>query len=99
MPHVIPAFVLAYSNSDFTNPHEVVLLNKPEDCRDQFTHMGVKYTGLETCRHQTTTVDKEKQCLEYNHNAHNWLRIALKERAEISSGRSTAILTSCYAEC
>lgn len=80
----IPAFIIAYSNSDFTNPHEMVLIDEPKDCTSDFTHMGVKYTGLETCRHLNTHVNEKKHCLEYRHKEHNWVKIGLKKRATIS---------------
>ena len=80
----IPAFVIAYSDSGFTNPHEMVLPETPRDCRGDYTHMGAKYWGLETARHRATTVDAEQPQLHFNHNAHNWVTIALRQRAEIS---------------
>lgn len=81
----IPAFVIAYSDSDFTNPHEMVLPDEPKECGpDDFTHMGKQYWGLETGRHAATTVDTANRWLEYNHLAHNWVTIGLKERAAIS---------------
>ncbi len=79
----IPAFIIAYSNSDFTNPHELVLQDEPKDCREDHTHMGVKYTGLETCRHLNTHFNEDKKCLDYHHKQCNWIRIGLKERAKI----------------
>ncbi len=81
----IPAYIVSYSNSDFTNPHEVVLPDEPKDCREVFTHAGAKYWGLETCRHKATRIDKENQKIYYDHQAHNWLNLAFRERAEISS--------------
>lgn len=81
----IPAYIIAYSNSDFTNPHEVVLPDEPKDCREVFTHAGAKYWGLETNRHKATTVDKDKKKIYYQHNAHHWLRMGFEERANFSS--------------
>ena len=80
----IPTFIIAYSNSDFTNPHEMLLMDEPKDCTSDYTHMGVKYTGLETCRHLNTHVNEEKHCLEYHHKEHNWVSIGFKQRAIIS---------------
>lgn len=80
----IDAFLMAYSNADFTNPHEVVLPDEPKDCRGDFTHMGAKYWGCESRRHRTTAVLVQEQALEYDHNAHNWMLIALKKRADVS---------------
>ena len=80
---LIPAFIIAYSNSDFTNPHELVLPDEPKDCRSDFSHMGVKYTGLETCRHANTSLHAKEQYFEYHHNKYNWVQIGLKDRAAI----------------
>ena len=82
MKKLIPAFVLSYSNSDFTNPHEVVWPEEPADCTGDFTHMGAKYTGIETKRHVATKIEGNR--LMYEHECCNWLKIGLKERAEIS---------------
>jgi len=81
----IPAYIIAYSNSDFTNPHEVVLPDEPKDCRKEFTHAGAKYWGLETCRHKATHVDKENKKIYYQYDAHNWVKIGFKQRANLSS--------------
>lgn len=80
----VPAFVIAYSDSDFTNPHEVVLPDDPKECTGNFTHMGAKYWGLETGRHRATTVNATAGLFEYNHHAHNWITIKLKERTAVS---------------
>lgn len=85
MNQYIPAYIIAYSNSDFTNPHEVVLPDEPKDCRKEFTHAGAKYWGLETNRHKATTVDTTNKKTYYQHNAHNWVKIGLKQRAELST--------------
>ncbi len=82
---IIPAYIIAYSNSDFTNPHEVVLPDDPKDCRKEFTHAGAKYWGLETNRHKATAVDKANKKTYYQHQAHHWVKIGLKQRAEIST--------------
>ena len=80
----VPAFVIAYSDSDFTNPHEMVLPNDPKECGpDDFTHMGKQYWGLETGRHVATTVQADQNRFEYNHLAHNWITIGLKERTAV----------------
>ena len=79
----IPAFIIAYSNSDFTNPHEMVLPGEPEDCRNDYTHMGVKYSGMETCRHANITCLPEEQCFEFRPNKKNWVKIGFIKRAEI----------------
>jgi allantoicase len=80
----IPAFLIAYSDSGFTNPHEVVLPDEPKDCTRDFTHIGKKYWGFETGRHKATTMFADEQAFAYDHDTHNWLRIGLKERSEIS---------------
>lgn len=81
MIEFIPSFLIAYSNSDFTNPHEVVLPDDPMDCTADHTHMGVKYWGLETKRHWATHVDQDSKKIYYNHDAYQWLKIGFKKRA------------------
>lgn len=80
---IIPAFLIGYSDSSFTNPHEVVLLDEPKDCRGNFTHMGAKYWGFETDRHKATTIDPDARSFVYDHDAHHWMQIGLKQRAQI----------------
>lgn len=84
---IIPAYIIEYSNSDFTNPHELLFPGEPEDCTNDHTHMGVKYTGLETKRHLATKVSNDKLGFEYDHSLYNWVKIGLKERGEISEIR------------
>jgi allantoicase len=79
----IPAFLIAYSESDFTNPHEAVLPHEPKDRRGTFTHMGAKYWGYESRRHRATRVLPREQALEYDHRAHNWMLIGLRKRAKV----------------
>lgn len=80
----LPAFLIAYPDSDFTNPHEALLFDEPKDCRDHFTHMGKKYWGFETRRHCATKVLADEQAFSYDHNAHNWLDIGLRQRARVT---------------
>ncbi|MBS2034575.1 hypothetical protein JST97_06295 [bacterium] len=79
----LPAFLIGYSNSDFTNPHEVVLPDGAPDCRLQFTHMGAKYSGFETVRHRATRFADGG--FDYDHDAHHWLHIGLHQRSQIES--------------
>ena len=81
MQSPLPAFLISYSDSSFTNPHEVVLPDAPKDCTGDFTHMGAKYWGVESKRHKATTV--MDNALAYSHDAHNWFLIGLKDRAEV----------------
>ncbi|MGZ9096837.1 MAG: hypothetical protein ACXW30_00900 [Micavibrio sp.] len=80
---IIPAFLIGYSNSSFTNPHEAMLPDEPKDCRGSFTHMGAKYWGYETDRHKATKVAPDAKSFSYDHDAHHWMRIGLKSRAQI----------------
>jgi allantoicase len=79
----IPAILIAYSESDFTNPHEAVLPRKPKDRRGDFTHMGARYWGYESRRHKAIRVLPEDEALEFDHRAHNWMLIGLRKRAKI----------------
>jgi allantoicase len=88
----LQAFLIGYSDSDFTNPHEAMLPDEPRDCRGDFTHMGAKYWGFESRRHRATTVVADKQALLYDHGAHDWLLIGLKRRAEVSVARISTMV-------
>lgn len=79
----LPAFLIGYSDSDFTDPHDVVQPDEAPDCRTLFTHMGARYSGFETRRHRCTTPDSE--AFRYDHDAFHWFRIGLQERSEITS--------------
>ncbi len=81
----IPAILMAYSESDFTNPHEAMTAQEPKDCRGDFTHMGAKYWGYESRRHMATRVTDGAESLDFNHAAHNWMIIGLKKRAVIDA--------------
>ncbi len=77
----LPAFLIGYSNSDFTLPHEVVLPDEAPDCRLQFTHMGARYSGYETPRHRATTLVAGG--FDYDHDAHHWLHLGLHQRSQV----------------
>jgi allantoicase len=77
----LPAFLIGYSESGFTNPHEVVLPDPAPDCRTQFTHMGARYSGFETGRHRATSYLENG--FSYDHDAHHWLQIGLRQRSEV----------------
>lgn len=79
----LEAFLISYSESDFTNPHETVLPDDPADCRNMFTHMGTKYWGYETKRHRATTLLPASQSFRYDPNAYGWLQIGLKQRSVV----------------
>ncbi len=81
----LPAYLISYSDSGFTNPHEVARPDEPKDCRGDFTHMGAKYWGVESQRHKATTVLANEQALAYDHNACNWFLIGLRDRAEVDT--------------
>lgn len=80
---IIPAFLIGYSDSSFSNPHEAMLPDEPKDCRGSFTHMGAKYWGFETNRHKATTIKSKTLSFAYDHDAHHWMRIGLKTRAQL----------------
>ena len=43
--------LLSYTDSDFTNPHDIANPAAPVDYRGNFSHLGVKMEGLESKRH------------------------------------------------
>lgn len=77
------AILIAYSESDFTNPHEAVMAQDPADCRGNFTHMGAKYWGFESKRHKASSIIAAEQSIAYDHNAHGWMQIGLTRRSVI----------------
>lgn len=80
MPDVfLPAFLMGYSDSSFTNPHEVALPDEPPECTGSFTHMGAKYWGFETSRHLATETDVENQRFHYHDDTFHWFRLGLKQ--------------------
>jgi allantoicase len=80
---IVPAFLKAYSDSSFTNPHEVALPDDPPDCMGNFTHMGAKYWGFETNRHRSTRINESEKSFTFDSEAHHWFTIGLKQRALI----------------
>jgi allantoicase len=81
----IPAFLKSYSDSSFTNPHQVALPETPPDCTGDFTHMGAKYWGFETKRHIATTINATKDGFNFNADGHHWLHLGLAFRSKITS--------------
>lgn len=80
----LPAFVIAYSDSSFTNPHEVARPDEPPECTGNFTHMGAKYWGFETVRHRATRFLEDGAGFRFDHNAHHWLKLGLKQRSQVT---------------
>ncbi len=77
----IPAFLKGYSDSSFTNPHEVVLPETPPDCKGNFTHMGAKYWGFETRRHRATRHGPDG--FVFDPRAHHWIDIGFHHQATV----------------
>ena len=84
MNSYLPAFVIAYSDSSFTNPHEVALADEPPACTGNFTHMGAKYWGFETARHRATQLDIDNQRFIFDDNAFHWLQLGLKAPSRVN---------------
>ena len=80
----LPAFVMSYSDSSFTNPHEVALPDDPPDCTGDFTHMGAKYWGFETIRHKATVLDIDNKRFRFNNDNHHWLQLGLKAPGKVT---------------
>ncbi len=89
---VLPAFVVRYSDSGFTNPHEVARPDAPEDRRGEFTHMGARFWGFETARHRGHRV--EGATIRFDAEAHHELVLRLETDATVSAvAISTAFFT------
>lgn len=74
----LECFLIEYSDSSFTNPHEVTRAITPPDRKGQFTHMGAQYWGFETNRHLATEAHPEEQLLRFRPNAGHFLCLGLK---------------------
>jgi len=81
MSQFLPAFLISYTDSSFTNPHEVVLADEPQECAGNFTHMGAKYWGFETERHCAVTLRADNQGFRFDHDAFNSFTIGLTHRS------------------
>jgi allantoicase len=81
----IPAFLISYTDSSFTNPHEVLRADEPENRKGTFTHMGARFWGFESKRHKATTMDAKAQRFTFDHDAHDTLVIGFDPPAKISS--------------
>ena len=80
---LLDAFLISYSDSSFTNPHQVVRPDEPEECTGNFTHMGAKYWGFETARHKATSLTDNNE-YNFNDDAYHWIHIGLENRAAVS---------------
>jgi len=80
----LESFLIAYSDSAFTNPHEVALDRAPPDRAGQFTHMGAQYWGFETSRHIATSIDVANQRFRFDPKAHHYLKLGLTARAQVA---------------
>ncbi len=64
-----------------------MLPDDPKDCRGDFAPpwATAKILGLsEIRRHRAHTVLADEEALSWNHNAHDWIQVGLKQRAEVS---------------
>ena len=73
----LSAFVIGYSDSSFTNPHEVVLPDEPPDRSGSFSHMGANFSGFETRRHRAASINADDSHYNFDYDAYHWLRIGL----------------------
>ena len=81
---ILETRLLEYSDSSFTNPHEVTRPEMPENRQDQYSHMGAQYWGFESARHIGTRVDLPAQGFHYNPDAEHYLLIGLNPSALVS---------------
>ena len=77
----LPAFLIEYSDSSFTNPHEVVLPDEPAECTGNFTHMGAKYWGFETSRHMPYA--RTDSGFRFNHHSTHEFLIGLTHQSTV----------------
>jgi len=81
----LPAFLKSYSDSSFTNPHQVALPDSPPDCTGDFTHMGAKYWGFESRRHIATKINDSNDGFTFNSEGHHWFNLGLECKSKVSA--------------
>lgn len=81
----VPAFVIAYSDSSFSNPHQVVSPRPPQFDPDAFTYTGKEMDGIESKRHTAVHLSHEEQtdCFQFTPDFFNWFEIGLKRRTNV----------------
>ncbi|MEE4300266.1 MAG: hypothetical protein V2J24_12560, partial [Pseudomonadales bacterium] len=79
----LPSFLVRYTDSGFTDPHEVARPDPPEDRRGQFTHMGARFWGFETARHRGHEVVGE--AIRFDDDAHHELVLRLHAPATVTA--------------
>ncbi len=87
MSDYLPTYLMAYSDSSFTNPHEVARPDEPLECTGNFTHMGAKYWGFETLRHRATQPLGNREGHRFDHDAYHWFQLGLNNAAEVNQIR------------
>jgi len=81
----VPAFVIAYSDSSFSNPHQVVSPAPAQFDATAFTYTGKEMDGLESKRHTAVHLNPEGKmdCFEFTPDFFNWFEIGLKRRTNV----------------
>lgn len=82
--NALDCFLIEYSDSSFTNPHEVAQGITPPDRQGQFTHMGAQYWGFETDRHIGTEIYPTQQHFRFRPNKGHFLCLGLKTRSVVT---------------
>lgn len=80
----IRAFVIAYSDSSFSNPHSIVTDSDPVFDSDAFTFVGKEMDGLESRRHRAFSIAPEKAEIIFNPDAANFIRLGLIQKSRLS---------------
>ena len=84
MKNKLPLFLMRYSDSGFTNPHEVVKTETPADRSERFSHMGAMFWGFESARHRATAINGKVKKLFYNDKSENWMLLGIKQESLVS---------------
>ncbi len=81
----VPAFVIAYSDSSFANPHQVVSPSTPVFDPNAFTYQGKEMDGIESKRHTAIRLNPngEKDCFGFEPDFFNWFELGLKRRTNV----------------
>jgi allantoicase len=81
----VPAFVIAYSDSAFANPHQVVSPSPPQFDPDAFTYTGKEMDGIESRRHTALHLNRDGKAdgFLFTPDFFNWFEIGLKRRTNV----------------
>lgn len=81
---LLKAYVIAYSDSAFSDPHQIVSHAPPKFDPDAFTFVGKEMDGLESRRHRAFSLDGAAKSITFDPEAHNSIRLGLAKKSRLN---------------